>query len=77
MNPSIKTRHVIQVWDNRGTSMSVSLFLYPSQVGDYVRELTRIWDSEYSGKADLVTVNSVEFQRPPAGFGKPDAHTST
>lgn len=47
----------ITIADNRGTSITLRLFLSDLTLVDMIRELDKIWSLEFGGNSDSVTVD--------------------
>ncbi len=77
MDPNLKSLHEIKLWDKRGTCIGLMLYMYPTQVIDYTRELVRVWENEWGGNAEKITVNGQGFTMPPTDPDKSAAHGNT
>lgn len=58
----------ITVQDDRGTSLSVTLYIGGPMLHDYIKEAMRVWADEWGGEPDHIYVkqagNSFEFIKP-------------
>lgn len=52
----------IEVRDARGTSISLTLFMSTLQHADFTRELIGLWETQFSGKPDEITIDGVAAQ---------------
>ncbi len=73
-SPKILTR--IELFDNRGTGISLQLYLQKEICPDYQNELKSVWLEQFGGNADQVrvTLNVEPVQFPlPVGKSQPQS----
>lgn len=61
MTQAPKKLREITVRDNRGTSITLRVFLSDISTPDYVKELVGLWQSVYGGQADSFEVDGAAF----------------
>ncbi len=72
-NTTPKPLTTITIKDNRGTSISLTLFLSPLQHTDFCRELSKVWADQFGGTSTETLINGKRVELPVMGID--DGHS--